>query len=60
MENQPPVWSDKDGRQYEHIKDSQLERGKSAETAQEVAARTVNKQHCVKGRTPTKTTQADE
>ena len=50
-------WSDKDERQYEHIKESQLERGKSEDDAEEVAARTVNKQRRHEGRTPNKTTQ---
>ena len=30
-------------RQYEHVKESQLERGSSEDTAEEIAARTVNK-----------------
>ncbi len=50
-------WSDKDKRQYDHIKESQLERGKSEDDAEEVAARTVNKQRRQDGRTPNKTTQ---
>ncbi|SMP64423.1 Rho termination factor, N-terminal domain [Neorhodopirellula lusitana] len=50
-------WTDKDERQYEHIKESQLESGKSEDTAQEVAARTVNKQRREEGRTPNSTTQ---
>jgi hypothetical protein len=33
----------KRARQYEHIKDSALERGESEDTAEEIAARTVNK-----------------
>ena len=36
-------WSKKRERQYEHIKDGLLERGESEETAEEIAARTVNK-----------------
>jgi len=50
-------WSKKDERQYDHIKESQLERGKSEDDAEEVAARTVNKQRRHEGRTPNKTTQ---
>ncbi|TWU02540.1 Rho termination factor N-terminal domain-containing protein [Stieleria varia] len=50
-------WTDKDERQYEHIKDSQLERGKPEDDAKEVAARTVNKQRREDGRTPNQTTQ---
>ena len=34
----------KRARQYEHIKDSLLEEGKSEDTAEEIAARTVNKE----------------
>lgn len=52
-----PEWTDKDERQYEHIKESQLERGKAEDDAQEVAARTVNKHRREEGRTPNKTTQ---
>ena len=37
------TWTDKRERQYEHIKDSLRERGKSEDTAEEIAARTVNK-----------------
>lgn len=33
----------KRARQYEHIKDSLLDRGSSEDTAEEIAARTVNK-----------------
>ena len=50
-------WTDKDKRQYEHIKESVLDSGKSEDTAEEVAARTVNKQRREEGRTPNKTTQ---
>jgi hypothetical protein len=34
----------KRGRQYEHIKDSELDRGVSENRAEEIAARTVNKE----------------
>jgi hypothetical protein len=37
----PGAWSDKDERQYEHIKESQTERGSSEKRAKEIAARTV-------------------
>lgn len=53
----PKSWSDKDERQYEHIKKSQKKRGSSARRAKEVAARTVNKTRRKKGRTPNRTTQ---
>jgi hypothetical protein len=50
-------WTHKDERQYEHINESEIERGKSEDDAQEVAARTVNKQRRKEGRTPNSTTQ---
>ena len=53
----PAKWSDKDERQYDHIKQSELERGSSEDRAEEVAARTVNKQRRKEGRTPNKSTQ---
>ena len=37
------AWSDKRERQYEHVKDSALDRGEDEDTAEEIAARTVNK-----------------
>src|SRR5436305_13241028 len=39
----------KRGRQYEHIKDSQLDRGADEGRAEEVAARTVNKERARSG-----------
>jgi hypothetical protein len=53
----PQKWSKKDERQYEHIKESQQERGTSERRAKEIAARTTNKQRRTEGRTPNKTTQ---
>jgi plasmid stabilization system protein ParE len=53
----PSAWSDKDERQYKHIRDSNLERGLSEDRAEEMAARTVNKRRREEGRTPNKTTQ---
>lgn len=53
----PSAWTDKDERQYEKIKDSSKERGKSESRAKEIAARTVNKRRREEGRTPNKTTQ---
>ena len=40
-------------RQYEHIKDSQLEQGKSEDRAEEIAARTVNKEKARAGESKT-------
>ena len=50
-------WTNKDERQYKHVKDSELNRGKSNDRAEEVAARTVNKRRRKEGRTPNQTTQ---
>jgi len=38
-------------RQYKHIKKSEKEEGRSAERAEEIAARTVNKQKAKSGET---------
>lgn len=43
------AWSAKRDRQYEHIKDGLLERGESEDTAEEIAARTVNKERARAG-----------
>ena len=43
------AWSDKRERQYQHIKDSQRERGTSEGRAEEIAARTVNKNRARSG-----------
>jgi len=48
----PSGWTKKDERQYEHVKDSAQERGRSEDRAKEIAARTVNKQRREEGRTP--------
>lgn len=50
-------WSNKDERMYEHVKESNEERGKSEKRAKEIAARTVNKHRREEGRTPNQTTQ---
>jgi len=42
-------WSDKRERQYEHIKEGLRERGESEDTAEEIAARTVNKERARAG-----------
>lgn len=47
----PKAWSSKDERQYEHIKKSEKEMGRSTERAKEIAAATVNKQRKKEGRT---------
>ncbi|KQT89296.1 plasmid stabilization protein [Marmoricola sp. Leaf446] len=45
----PKAWSDKRERQYEHIKEGLEERGKDESTAEEIAARTVNKERARAG-----------
>jgi hypothetical protein len=44
----------KRARQYEHIKDSQLERGTGEDRAEEIAARTVNKERARSGESRTR------
>ncbi|MEQ8637820.1 Rho termination factor N-terminal domain-containing protein [Gimesia maris] len=53
----PTAWNEKDERQYQHIKESALDQGRSEDKAEEIAARTVNKQRRQAGKTPNKTTQ---
>ena len=43
------AWSAKRERQYEHIKSGLRERGESEDTAEEIAARTVNKERARAG-----------
>ncbi|MGW1161325.1 plasmid stabilization protein [Streptomyces sp. NPDC002513] len=45
--------SPKRERQYEHIKESALDRGESRERAEEIAARTVNKERARAGESET-------
>lgn len=52
-----PEWTSKDERQYEHIKSSLKDDGRSEDRAKEIAARTVNKQRRKEGRTPNQSTQ---
>jgi hypothetical protein len=51
----------KRARQYEHIKDSLLDRGSSEDRAEEVAARTVNKERARNGEAaePSKLSRTD-
>jgi hypothetical protein len=44
----------KRARQYEHIKESQLDRGSSEDRAEEIAARTVNKERARAGESRTR------
>jgi hypothetical protein len=43
------AWSEKREKQYEHIKRQQKERGRGESRAEEIAARTVNKQRARSG-----------
>lgn len=45
------AWSDKRERQYEHIKEGLEQRGTGEEKAEEIAARTVNKERARHGET---------
>jgi hypothetical protein len=51
-----PAWTEKDQRQYEHIKDGAIDSGRREDRAEEIAARTVNKQRREEGRTPSQRT----
>jgi hypothetical protein len=44
-------WSPKRERQYEHIKESERAQGRSEDRAEEIAARTVNKERAEAGET---------
>lgn len=43
------AWSDKRERQYQHVKEGLVERGRDEDTAKEIAARTVNKERARAG-----------
>ncbi|HJV63855.1 MAG TPA: plasmid stabilization protein [Albitalea sp.] len=45
----PKSWSDKRERQYEHIKQGLEQRGEKRDVAEEIAARTVNKERARHG-----------
>jgi hypothetical protein len=48
-----PGWSKKRERQYEHIRDGLTDSGRSEEQAEEIAARTVNKERARAGESET-------
>lgn len=52
-----PSWTRKEERQYEHIKEGYEHRGTPHDRAQEIAARTVNKERREEGETPNRRTQ---
>jgi hypothetical protein len=47
------AWSQKRDRQYEHIKEGLVERGRNEDLAEEIAARTVNKERARAGEAKT-------
>ena len=47
------AWSNKRERQYEHIKEGLVDRGTGEDKAEEIAARTVNKERARHGETMT-------
>jgi hypothetical protein len=49
----PRAWSAKRERQYEHIKEGLEARGEDEDTAEEIAARTVNKERARHGESKT-------
>ena len=49
-----PAWSPKRDRQYEHIKEGLLDRGAAEDKAEEIAARTVNKERARAGEAASK------
>ena len=53
----PQAWTNKEERQYKHIKDSARKKGTSLKRAKEIAARTVNKERFEEGKTENRTTQ---
>jgi hypothetical protein len=52
------TWSKKRERQYEHIKESERKEGRSEAVAEEIAARTVNKERARKGESRTASTSS--
>lgn len=52
------AWSKKDERQYKHIKQSAQDRGRGEDRAEEIAARTVNKERRKEGRTQSEHSRA--
>ena len=45
------AWTEKRERQYKHIKENEKERGRSEDTAERIAAATVNRTRTAKGET---------
>jgi hypothetical protein len=47
------AWNEKRERQYDHIKEGMIERGRTEDVAEEIAARTVNKERARSGEAQT-------
>ena len=45
------AWTDKRERQYEHVKENEEQRGRPEDTAERIAAATVNRTRTAKGET---------
>jgi hypothetical protein len=56
----PKEWSAKRERQYEHIKEGLEDRGRDEDTAEEIAARTVNKERARSGEADQKSRTSTE
>jgi plasmid stabilization system protein ParE len=54
------AWSDKRERQYDHIKEGLLERGEKKSKAEEIAARTVNKERARAGEAKTSSRSSEQ
>ena len=56
----PRAWSKKRERQYEHIKEGLEDQGRSEDVAEEIAARTVNKERARAGEAKESSTTSTE
>ena len=56
----PKAWSAKRERQYEHIKEGLEDSGRSEDTAEEIASRTVNKERARAGESKEKSTSSTD
>ena len=56
----PKAWNSKRERQYDHIKEGLEDRGRDEDTAEEIAARTVNKERARSGEADQKSTSSTD
>ncbi len=56
----PKAWSAKRERQYEHVKEGLEDKGRSEDTAEEIAARVVNKERARSGESKEKSKTSTE